>query len=171
MKEPGPKKRGINMAGETQKQDEFDGIITGLANLRDRSLIDDIRHGSLREMLISARNELESLDDYFREKLASASGTGLDIIALGSARSVLIRSSGVICRHLSDFESSVEKHGLRDDATIKSSFDWMLKGLIERIEKFAGATLVSGWSLSVSAGLPVGVSFAVTLSFSVPGTA
>lgn len=156
----------MNVADESQNQDEFDSIISGLANLRDRYIIDDLRHGSLREMLISARNELNSLDEYFREKPATAAGAGLDTALLGSARSVLVRSSGIVCRHLSDFESSVEKHGLRDNVTIRSGFDWMLKGLLDRLEKFAVEARISGWSLSVSAGLPAGVSFTITLSFS-----
>ncbi len=146
-----------------RRDEEFESAMTGLARLREASLIDDIRHDSLRDILLAAKREIDDLDAYFAGKLREAESEGPQIV---SARSVLVRSAAVICRHLSEFETAMMKHPMEKDAAVRGGFSWILKGLFAEIEKFSKSVHVSEWSISASAGLPAGISFTVTLSFS-----
>ncbi len=157
------------MQEDTGIDEEFRLLIAGLAKLREGSLIDGLRHDSLKDTMVSAKNELDALDAYFRQRLAPTAAT--DIAAIARARSVLVRSCATICRYQSDFDTTMLKHRMNDNEIIRSCFEWMTGALLERLERFAMATNMSGWDVSVSAGLPAGFSFSVTLSFNTKGNA
>lgn len=140
-------------------------IAAKLSELRDRSIIDELTHKSLSDIVENAARELKAIDTYFTEKLKNASPPIADDL-LRSARSALVRALSGLCRHLSEFESSTWEHALKDEEAARSAFDWILGGLMAEIDKFARLIRADGWDITVSAGLPPNISISVTLSFS-----
>lgn len=140
-------------------------ILQSLERLRKDSLLDDLKHMSLSDIVQAVEKELKELDLFFHQKIEAAALPIADSKLLRSGRSAIARSAAIVCSHLSEFESACLKHSGGDQETLKKASDWILEGLISEVEKFAKALQFDGWSLTVSAGLPAGVSFSVTFSF------
>lgn len=155
------------MANDTNlNQDEAkQEILNALDQLKKDSFLDDLRHRSLSDIVRAVGKELEELDSFFQESIMKAALPLKDANLLRSGRATIIRSAAAVCRHLNDFEAAMAKNEGKEQDTLKKAFDWIVSGLMSELEKFAKAMQFDGWSLSVSAGLPAGVSFTVTFSF------
>ncbi len=142
----------------------YDDVRAGISGMRRASFLQDLEGESPVNIVDSVEKEIEDLESYFSESVSGAGTISTDLA--GEAKSMLTRSSACVCRYLSDFESWMVKHSMQDEAALKGGLEWMIQRLLAVLEKYARALHYSGWSLSVTAGLPAGVSFSITFSFS-----
>lgn len=150
----------------TDERDEArQQILQALDQLKKDSLLDDLRHRSLSDTVNAADEELKELDEFFHQSIEAVALPITDAKLLREGRSAIARSAAAVCRHLGDFESAYLKQAGKEHETLKRAFDWIFEGLIAELEKFAKSLQFDGWSISISAGVPVGVSFTVTFSF------
>lgn len=153
------------MEGSPDPDRSYEGIAEALDRLRDSSLLSFMDHRSLRAVLDAAAAELRDFEDLMAKSVEGMKVQDAGRKAVGEGRTALVRASAAIGSRLSEFQSYMRDRKLREHRTLKNAFDWMLGRLLEDIERFAGPLQLDGWSISVSAGLPAGISFSITFSF------
>ncbi len=145
---------------------ELDAILSELSELRHRyGFFGFLRHRRLLETVDSVTDELKNVHALLTPPTFTAAAQVDQAQFPSRAKSKILASLSVLCRHLSEIASSAMRHRDSMGMAVRRLAEWLIQQLADIMKNAKQILGFMNWNLSISAGFPSGISYSITIDF------
>lgn len=145
---------------------ELDAILSELSELRHRyGFFGFLRHRRLLETVDSVTDELKNIHALLTPPTFTAAEQVDQAQFPSPAKSKILASLSVLCRHLSEIASSAMRHRDSMGMAVRRLAEWLIQRLADIMKNAKQILGFMNWNLSISAGFPSGISYSITIDF------
>ncbi len=145
---------------------ELDAILSELSELRHRyGFFSFLRHRRLFETIDSVTDELKNVHALLTPPTFTAAAQEEQAQFPSRAKSKILASLSVLCRHLSEIASSAMRHRDSMGMAVRRLAEWLIQQLADIMKNAKQILGFMNWNLSISAGFPSGISYSITIDF------
>ncbi len=144
----------------TELPDELKGLFDGLSKeLRSKRFQKHL--DTLKRYVQSAQQLTNTVQTLFQHMALESMDTNARLVA----RKALVSSLQIHALTLNSLENIFSSISAKAKGLVQKVLDWIVQNIVEALSNFSSQLNLNTWAVEVTGGLPLGVSFSVTLTF------